>query len=275
MAMMHYHTSDEPPLRLFLNDGGLVECLGLISLLRRRCKFMLVTDATADFTMQFVCLRESMKIAMAEKICTFFDPKDPRRGVEPLLADFASSQDSFLRLSVLYDCWGPNAEEPQERRVGEIFFIRMRILEGFHINMDKIKKQEVVDVASCRVDPEASHMESMATDVGGCCCDCCHTRCNCGLVGRFPNIANGNQFLTPMQFALLCRLGYSLADEAVESMTACQATAAAARTAEAAVTATTTATASAASQAYDSPTQAAATCEHLQTEAYKNYHTSL
>mmetsp|Transcript_43849 Transcript_43849/g.115971 ORF Transcript_43849/g.115971 Transcript_43849/m.115971 type:complete len:969 (+) Transcript_43849:2-2908(+) len=223
MAMMHYHTSDEPPLRLFLNDGGLVECLGLISLLRRRSEYMLVTDATADFKMELVCLRETMRLAERERICTFFDPDDPRRGAEPRLQEFSRSQDKYLRLGVLYDAWNPEGGE--HRKTGEVFFIRMRLLAfGRRMKAPRISEEEVMmSAARCRTSsgeetpgrPEAMLRE----EVGGCCCDCCHKKCNCGLVGRFPDISSGNQFLTPTQFSLLCRLGYEISGEAIDHIT--------------------------------------------------------
>merc|ERR1712007_42760 len=73
--------------------------------------------------------------------------------------------------------------------------------------------------------PDGSDCEigcMLEKDLGGCCCDCCHKSCNCGLMGRFPDISTGNQFLTPTQFALLCRLGYHLSGEAVKTIVAAQ-----------------------------------------------------
>eukprot|EP00928_Gymnodinium_smaydae_P063283 TRINITY_DN46913_c0_g1_i2.p1 TRINITY_DN46913_c0_g1~~TRINITY_DN46913_c0_g1_i2.p1 ORF type:complete len:1010 (-),score=225.61 TRINITY_DN46913_c0_g1_i2:61-3027(-) len=238
MAMMHYHTSEEPPLRLFLNDGGLVECLGLISLLRRRCEFMLVTDATADFSMQLLCLRDTMRLAESEHICTFFDPEDPRRGVEPLLQEWSRNPGKCLRIGVLYDCWGGpgvSAEAPHERRTGEIFFVRMRLHEsGQQVGSKRITEREVLNPSATETgieeareatsngseDPEILRL--LREELGGCCCDCCHKRCNCGLMGRFPDVATGNQFFTPTQFALFCRLGYEISAEAVDALTASQ-----------------------------------------------------
>merc|ERR1711971_457728 len=56
---------------------------------------------------------------------------------------------------------------------------------------------------------------SNQTDLGACCCDCCHTHgLNCG--PRFPNVPNVNQCLTPQLFNSLCRLGFALSSEAVE-----------------------------------------------------------
>lgn len=223
MAMMHYHTSEQPPLRLHLNDGGLVECLGLISLLRRRCGVMLVTDATADFKMELVCLRQSMKMAEAEHLCTFFDPQDPRCSAEPVLQAFAASQATFCRVGVLYDCWpGADAEggcPAGQRRTGEIFFIRMRLLDN-HLGrqvQERITEDEVM-LANQRMATLDHGASMLREDVGGCCCDCCHTKFNCGCMGRFPDIANSNQFLTSTQFALLCRLGYEISGEAIDAI---------------------------------------------------------
>ena len=43
------------------------------------------------------------------------------------------------------------------------------------------------------------------------CCDCCHGCCAKGPCGRFPFLGVGNQFLTPLQYANLARLGHDLA----------------------------------------------------------------
>lgn len=222
--MMHYHTSEEPPLRLFLNDGGLVECLGLISLLRRRCKYMLVTDATADFSMRLVCLRDTIRLAESEHICIFFDPEEPRRGVEPLLQEWSRSPGTHLRIGVLYDCWDASDSAANRRRSGEIFLVRMRLHEtGRSVGCTRITEREVLPSGAGLGDgDEPDVIDRPREELGGCCCDCCHKRCNCGLMGRFPDISSGNQFITPTQFALLCRLGYELSADAVNGLTASQ-----------------------------------------------------
>eukprot|EP00927_Polykrikos_kofoidii_P009980 TRINITY_DN14203_c0_g2_i1.p1 TRINITY_DN14203_c0_g2~~TRINITY_DN14203_c0_g2_i1.p1 ORF type:complete len:1019 (-),score=129.59 TRINITY_DN14203_c0_g2_i1:14-2815(-) len=234
MAIMHYHTSDDPPLRLFLNDGGLVECLGLISLLRRRCRYMLVTDATEDFKMKLVSLRETMDMARDERICTFFDMEDPRRGVDPLMERFSAGHGSYLRLGVLYDCYMesdggvgigvPHSSAPPpgsstgRERTGEIIFVRMRLLQtGVLTTIPcRISEDEVMQSIPHQLPTNLMESALAQESIGGCCCDSCHRFCNCGLLGRFPDISNGNQFLTSTQFSLLCRLGYQASAEAVE-----------------------------------------------------------
>ena len=49
--------------------------------------------------------------------------------------------------------------------------------------------------------------------INGLCCDCCHGCCAKGPCGRFPFLGVGNQFLTPLQYANLARLGHELAAE--------------------------------------------------------------
>lgn len=184
---------------------------------------MLVTDATADFSMEMVCLRDTMQMAQDERLCSFFDPQNSLRGVEPLMEDFQNSTKACLRIGVLYDCWDPWDEDREQQR-GEIFFVRMRLIDfDKKVGCQRITKQEVVDGAQ-----PSSHGTTTGTpdlyrhELGGCCCDCCHTGCNCGIMGRFPDIANGNQFLTPTQFALLCRLGFELSGSALDEMERCQ-----------------------------------------------------
>eukprot|EP00927_Polykrikos_kofoidii_P009979 TRINITY_DN14203_c0_g1_i1.p1 TRINITY_DN14203_c0_g1~~TRINITY_DN14203_c0_g1_i1.p1 ORF type:complete len:880 (-),score=111.73 TRINITY_DN14203_c0_g1_i1:89-2728(-) len=218
MIMGHYCISDEPPLQLFLNDGGLVECLGLIALLRRRCSYMMVTDSTADPDMQLVSLRECIDIAKNERICTFFDMEDPRRGFEPLIAEFSAGNGTYLRIGVLYDCYGQSPSFCTEgKTTGEIVFVRMRLFQpGVLTTVPcRVSEQEVLQGIPHQP-PTSSIVGAVAEEtIGGCCCESIKF-CNCGLLGRFPDISTGNQFLTPTHFTMLCRLGYQATEDAVK-----------------------------------------------------------
>merc|ERR1712096_92010 len=76
--------------------------------------------------------------------------------------------------------------------------------------------------SECSLEPgsEKSALEGLRqTDLGGCCCDCCHTH-GCNFGRKFPNLPSSNQFLTPQCFSSLCRLGHHSAREAVEAVAA-------------------------------------------------------
>merc|ERR1712194_41044 len=126
-----------------------------------------------------------------------------------------------LRIGVLYDSWGPNGDKCEGTK-GEIYFIRMRLVDKERkVMSQRITESEVIH-STLPQDEDCEISSMLERDVGGCCCDCCHKSCNCGLMGRFPDISTGNQFLTPTQFALLCRLGYDLSAEAVDAISSAQ-----------------------------------------------------
>ena len=62
------------------------------------------------------------------------------------------------------------------------------------------------------MDPETYKVPDVTQrSINGLCCDCCHGCCAKGPCGRFPFLGVGNQFLTPLQYANLARLGHDLA----------------------------------------------------------------
>jgi len=64
-------------------------------------------------------------------------------------------------------------------------------------------------------EPEFEHSGLFQTDLGACCCDCCHTNCF-NMCSKFPHYSNANQCLTPQMFNSLCRLGFEISAEAVQ-----------------------------------------------------------
>merc|ERR1739845_256967 len=97
--------------------------------------------------MELICVRETMKIAQREKVCSFFDPMCPQRGVEPLLDDFSHSMDQpYLRIGVDYTAWLKPEDRPPlaPSKTGTIYFIRMRLLRpGRPVGSSRITKDEV------------------------------------------------------------------------------------------------------------------------------------
>merc|ERR1712079_634354 len=118
--MSHY----KPPRYLYLTDGGPLEDLGIVQLLRRHQKWILSIDVGDDPECQLLDLRMAIKLAREEKICSFYDLEDPRRDLDDVLRQYIIGTNSdgllapFLRLGVLYSKTGT---------VGEIF-LRMRLL---------------------------------------------------------------------------------------------------------------------------------------------------
>merc|ERR1719408_383078 len=63
MMAMHRYKASTPPPYVYISDGGLLEVLGLLPLLRRRLKYIIVSDAAEDFAMTMRCLREAAENA--------------------------------------------------------------------------------------------------------------------------------------------------------------------------------------------------------------------
>merc|ERR1719277_621919 len=62
-----------------------------------------------------------------------------------------------------------------------------------------------------------SDVDLNQTDMGGCCCDCCHVN-GLNFGSKFPHVSNANQCMTPQMFNCLCRLGFEISEEAIRSI---------------------------------------------------------
>jgi len=190
LALQHHFTSERVPDSLYLSDGGLIECLGLVGLLRRRHRWMIVTDATATKDDPTFCLRQTIALAMKENICSFCDPTWPQMGLDYVFRRFRDGNEPFLHLRVTYDpmiAVGPRME-------GNLFLIRMR-------RIDAGDPRRLLPVACCYTQCESEQCSP--------CCCCC---------GQFPDINNANQCFTPELYAALSGLGCELGMATLQRM---------------------------------------------------------
>ena len=96
------------------------------------------------------------------------------------------------------------------------------------ISSEEVRRGASAYVVKQVLDPQTYRVPDVTQrSINGLCCDCCHSCCAKGPCGRFPFLGVGNQFLTPLQFANLARLGHDLAGGALAELV--QARAAAAR----------------------------------------------
>eukprot|EP00667_Euglena_gracilis_P002959 EG_transcript_2966 len=220
-AVPNISAGQGPPDYVYLSDGGLVEDSGIIDLLRRRRKLILATDTGDDPAVQLLDLRNAMQIAIDQRLCTFFDPQDPRRGVEWLLQNYSQSdvyRNPHLHLGILYgwpevdpcDVGSPKSSAPEAQEVGHLFVIRMRRIRDMPdpVCVQPILTEESFDAATPLRHPQhprdSSDDETASlldggysrSDLGECCCDCCHVYFR-WLGGGFPDLPTGNQFFTP------------------------------------------------------------------------------
>eukprot|EP00668_Euglena_longa_P030172 GGOE01037595.1.p1 GENE.GGOE01037595.1~~GGOE01037595.1.p1 ORF type:complete len:912 (-),score=279.50 GGOE01037595.1:73-2751(-) len=227
-----------PPDYVYLSDGGLVEDSGLVDLLRRRRKLIVATDTGDDPGVKLLDLRNAMQIAIDQRLCTFFDPQDPRRGVEWLLQTYSQSdvyRNPHLHLGILYgwpeldhrEVGSPMSSPNGSQEVGHLFIIRMRRVRDMSdpVCIQPILTEESFDATTpLRRPRESSETTSLLpentysrSDLGECCCDCCHTHFR-WLGGGFPDLPTGNQFFTPTLFANFCRYGWELSEAVVKDL---------------------------------------------------------
>lgn len=214
MIMMHVTMAPTPPPYVYVSDGGLLEVTGLLPLLKRRMKKIVVSDAAEDPHLTMRCLRDLAAACRKENICSFFDPRDPRRDLEFVIRDMPTDGKACLHLGIRYE----GSAEPLE---GEIFYVRMRVPPE---DSAPIRRLLTEDDLKEPVQPFSSAAQPQSDarwfrpwgdvcgrkDMGG----TCMPWCECGGLmakRRFPHYSMSNQFLTPLHFANLCALGAELA----------------------------------------------------------------
>lgn len=215
-ATQYFASGDKPPRMLYVTDGGVKDCTSLHQLLMRRTRKILLVLAAMDPEDDLFVLRTAMEGAVAAKLSSFFDPRDPRRDVRILLDEFKKDKSiPFLHIGIRYGWAGDKAVT-----FGHLFVLKNRLspsLQGWKmppsLTPEEIRGEEI----------ESSDDEDwgdlLPTDLGGWgCCNCCHTSgCNCGR--KFPQLTvAGYVYLSPQLFNCLCRLGNMMASPVLDAM---------------------------------------------------------
>mmetsp|Transcript_10515 Transcript_10515/g.19044 ORF Transcript_10515/g.19044 Transcript_10515/m.19044 type:complete len:989 (+) Transcript_10515:131-3097(+) len=231
--------ADEPPGMLYITDGGVEDCTGIIQLMRRQCERILLVLAAADAGDDLHVLKEAMRVAVDKlHLGSFYDPSDAQADVKILLQEFKENKEQqHMHLGIRYGWTGAGMQEVKH---GHLYIVKNRLPPEFERQEVRplITEAEVVgdqhqaqqhhhhhhhhhhtgDVKSTK-SSSRPHIESTReewgnlkeTDLGGFgCCDCCHRRGgNCG--AKFPHLTGANYiWLTPTLFSSLCRLGHHL-----------------------------------------------------------------
>jgi len=207
-----------PPRMLYVTDGGVRDCTGIVQLMRRRCKRILLVLAAGDPTDDMLALKKGMAVAEEEKIGTFYDTQDPRRSIQAKIEAFGRDKSQlYLHLGICY----PQAGD--EEISGHLYVVKNRLppaFEGQPIE-PPLTEDEVQGRSSTTPGFRHGDWQHLTTDqLGGYgCCDCCHTAgLNCGPKfphGGFP----GYLYLTPTWCNSLVRLGFAVSEDAVKAVT--------------------------------------------------------
>ncbi|CAE8709444.1 unnamed protein product, partial [Polarella glacialis] len=205
------------PCLLYVTDGGVQDCTGIVQLMRRRCERILLVLAAADPRDELAVLRTAMEHAADQKLGCFFDPSGDHRDLQILLEAYAEDKAKpYLHLRIRYG-WG-GLPHSRDQEFGDLFVVKNRSIPELHsipvpplLTEDKIKG---------RLDMTAQEVGEwrLAKDLGGLgCCDSCHHCCNCG--PKFPHLTGTNYlWLTPTLFSSLCRLGRAVSGEAIHAL---------------------------------------------------------
>lgn len=215
-----------PPAILRLSDGGHIENLAILPLLKKRLKKVVVVDGGHKESDQEWgdSLLKALSLARQKLKCSFIG-LDGRDVIEDLEDRFVNKplghQPRSYRFKVHYYENGTVLEEARKVDEGEILLVSPR-------HPDKgIKRQECVTWKESLpdVDLEAGEwglgpqLDARGADrLTFCCCERCHgdslqwlSKMMCG---TFPQHTTANQFFTPLMFAAYHSEGYNACVEA-------------------------------------------------------------
>lgn len=217
LATRSCQMSERPPAMIYVTDGGVQDCTGLMQLMRRRCKCILLILSFDDPRGELAQLRVAMDLAIQQGLGWFYDPKDPRRSFKLTLDELKREDfnETFFRLGIRYG-W---EMEPSFEPHAVLLIVKNRLPLNYDTKIKSyVTEAEVLGENISELRPLSRGWTHLAqTDLGGCCCNCCHLRgCNCG--DKFPHNFTGFQCLTSQHFNSLCRLGYFLSADVVQEL---------------------------------------------------------
>eukprot|EP00794_Sanderia_malayensis_P013870 gene13870-15318_t len=220
---------DVPPAVLYLSDGGHVENLGLLALLKRRLRRIIVADGGFMATEYDVAesLLIALKMAREKLHCSFkgMDGRDIEEDIRDRFIEKVNGKYSrFYRFRVDY-YEKTKSTNYETKWVGEgqiILLVPRHPKDCVHIDEDlawgKLKGCHLGEMKRDRwgTSPLVTEDEVDQLTVG--CCECCHVSCcqSCSdpICGKFPQHVTANQFFTPAMFSAYHREGYMAAFQA-------------------------------------------------------------
>lgn len=236
------HFGNRAPPATTLTDGGLTECIGVVELLRRRTRWIIAVDTTEDPGISMLYLKESFDVAKQQGLVDgeitdagspFLDEAKPTvlLSYDDLLSPEIQLR-KYARLKVKYPDPVPKsakvANAPDFAAFADVFVVKMRkISQDPRKCVGLITPDQIADsvpgldknkVPPPLLDVQCDPLNLNQNEINGLCCECCHANCSCLPCGELPFLSVGNQFLTPFQFATLCRLARDLADAPINEI---------------------------------------------------------
>merc|ERR1712183_1017685 len=155
---------------------------------RRRCKNILHVYAGNDPKHTFKWLTKLRDAAALERLGALYDATDPRRDLRETFEMYIADRSvSYLHLGIKYG-WSGRGE-----RTGNLFIVTNRVTSSsVDLPVQLLTEDEIVAstsrsaASSASPQSDTSEVDEMKqTDLGGCCCDCCH-RNGCNFGRKFP-----------------------------------------------------------------------------------------
>jgi len=222
-ATRFYYQSPQPPGTVYISDGGVVDNTGVLSLLRRRCRRILAVYAGEEAQgKELKCIKKLLMHMHEERIGYLYDLENPQQGPLETIRKCVESHGHFLKFGIHYadDTSGERSvlmvvrnQVPAKHR--DDGSVELADASGSEMSADgssgplpvfeHLTEEELLGYRDPELDEILEGMQQ--TDLGGCCCDCCHKTCFNAFCGKFPKPPTSNQFLTPQMFSSLCRLG--------------------------------------------------------------------
>ena len=211
-----------PPPVLNLSDGGHVENLGLLPLLKRRCERILVVDGGYTDGDTFRANDWIIAIDFARKwLRCSFSALDGRDIIEDIKNKFVyrlpGTQPRMYTFKVEYYERAYGVECDIKIGEGYVLILSPRHpFKGIPHKFFETWEEHTSDVEQ-EMDPllwgPGPDLEASETDeLTYCCCECCHCsfcfQCSSFCCGSFPLHATSNQFFTPQMFSVYHREGY-------------------------------------------------------------------
>ena len=219
------HVGSTPPPVLHLSDGGHIENLGLLPLLKRKLGKIVVVDGGVKEdeglgSTLFIALKHAR-----EKLYCSFSGINGRDIYEDFRRKFTDKphekQPRSYRFKVEYS-HNSGDEDYENKEEGEILYIQPRHpkhgLSGerknWHDIAGNVRIEMEADAWGTGPEVEPEEVDRLTC----CCCECCHCLplrlLSEGCCGVFPNHVTANQFFTPIMFSAYHREGYRACTEA-------------------------------------------------------------
>eukprot|EP00656_Telonema_subtile_P013852 TRINITY_DN17045_c0_g1_i2.p1 TRINITY_DN17045_c0_g1~~TRINITY_DN17045_c0_g1_i2.p1 ORF type:complete len:703 (+),score=124.72 TRINITY_DN17045_c0_g1_i2:112-2220(+) len=208
----------QPPPLLYLSDGGHIENLGLVELLRRCCKHIMVCDAMAESEdwHPFCMLHTAMEKARS----------GIRSAIQSLPAHMTQldvNDDSYedrSRLHVIRCSFQPPPEVDDKVDVEQYLEAMLdapyvKIHVSYHTDLGRLLGTGVIHYVRLQ---GIRQLTEQVNSLPGICCECCHDLPWTKMFGEFPKHSTASQFFTPRIFNAYADSGKDAIAEAVRQL---------------------------------------------------------